>query len=80
MKNQNNNLTLANLEIGAIAEIVGLKEEAAVSRRLLEMGVIPGATVRVIKSAPFGCPLEIRVKNSHIAIRKSEADSILVKS
>lgn len=79
MKKQNNNSTLAELEKGATAKIVGVKDNGAISRRLLEMGVVPGATVRVIKTAPFGCPMEIRVRNSHLAIRKSEANSILVE-
>lgn len=78
MTTQNNNSTLAALAAGATAKIVGLTGANQISRRLLEMGVVPGATVRVVKTAPFGCPMEIRVSNSHLAIRKSDADSILV--
>lgn len=73
-----NKSTLAHLEAGSIAEITDITGETAVSRRLLEMGVIPGMQVRVIKSAPFGDPLEIRVRNSHFALRLTEANSILV--
>lgn len=76
---QTNNSTLANLAIGTIAKIVSINETGAVSRRLLEMGVVPGATVRVVKTAPFGCPMEIRVRNSHLALRKLEANSIFVE-
>jgi Fe2+ transport system protein FeoA len=72
------NSTLAHLETGSTAEITDVTGDTAISRRLLEMGVIPGATVRVVKSAPFGDPLEIRVRNSHFALRRSEANSILV--
>ncbi|MDQ4122296.1 MAG: ferrous iron transport protein A [Acidobacteriota bacterium] len=77
--NQNKNRTLADLEIGSNARILSVEGETDVSRRLLEMGVTPGAQVRVIKNAPFGCPLEIRVRNSHLAIRRSEASSIFVE-
>lgn len=73
------NRTLAELEIGAFARIISVEGDSAVSRRLLEMGVTPGARVRVIKNAPFGCPMEIRVRNSHLALRRSEADSIFVE-
>jgi ferrous iron transport protein A len=73
------NSTLTNLKIGETAQIVSIEGEATISRRLLEMGVVPGASVRVIKNAPFGCPIEIRVRNSHLALRKSEADSIFVE-
>ncbi|HEV2706820.1 MAG TPA: FeoA domain-containing protein, partial [Pyrinomonadaceae bacterium] len=50
----------------------------AVARRLMEMGVVPGAPVRVIKRAPLGDPLEIRVRNYHLAVRRSEAQTITV--
>ena len=46
----------------------------------MEMGVVPGVSVRVVKSAPFGDPLEIRVRGYNLAMRKSEADSIEVSS
>lgn len=71
--------TLAKLKIGATARILEVSGDNQVSRRLLEMGVVPGANVRLVKSAPFGDPLEIRVHNSHLAIRKSEAESIFVE-
>ncbi len=44
----------------------------------MEMGVVPGVLVRVVKSAPFGDPLEIRVRGYHLAMRKNEADAIEV--
>ena len=73
------NKTLAELEIGAHARILSVEGDGEVSRRLLEMGVTPGAPVRVVKNAPFGCPMEIRVRNSHLALRRSEADSIFIE-
>jgi ferrous iron transport protein A len=42
------------------------------------MGVIPGVGVRVVKAAPFGDPIEIRVRGYSLAMRKNEADSIEV--
>lgn len=71
--------TLAELKIGSNARVVAVAGEDAISRRLLEMGVTPGAPVRVIKNAPFGCPMEIRVRNSHLAIRRAEADLIFIE-
>lgn len=79
LNNQNENRTLAELEIGANARILSVEGDEAVSRRLLEMGVTPGAPVRVVKNALFGCPLEIRVRNSHLAIRRSEANLIFIE-
>jgi Fe2+ transport system protein FeoA len=46
----------------------------------MEMGVVPGAPVRVIKAAPLGDPIEVRVHGYHLALRRSEAETILVNS
>ncbi len=71
---------MAHLQVDTNARVVSVKGNDAISHRLLEMGVTPGATIRVIKNAPFGCPIEIKVRNSHLAIRRSEAAAILVES
>jgi Fe2+ transport system protein FeoA len=44
----------------------------------MEMGVVPGARVSVVKAAPLGDPLEIRVRSYHLALRRSEAVAITV--
>jgi ferrous iron transport protein A len=66
------------LPYGVGARVVGVAGTAAVSRRLMEMGVVPGARVSVIKSAPLGDPLEIRVRSYHLALRRTEAAAIQV--
>ncbi len=71
-------MTLTNLPIGATAKVLAVHGNNAITRRLMEMGVVPGVVVRVIKSAPFGDPLEVRVRGYHLAMRKSEADTIEV--
>lgn len=71
-------MTLTNLPVGAKAKVVAVNGNNAVTKRLMEMGVVPGVSVRVIKSAPFGDPLEIRVRGYHLAMRRSEADAIEV--
>ena len=73
-------MNLTNLPIGMRATVVAVNGNNAITRRLMEMGVVPGVSVRVIKSAPFGDPLEIRVRGYNLAMRKSEADSIEVSS
>lgn len=75
--NQENNLeTLAGLPVGETAKVVSIKESGIISKRLMEMGVVPGTSVRVVKNAPFGCPIEIRVRGYNLALRRSEAQSI----
>jgi ferrous iron transport protein A len=73
-------MNLTNLPIGTEATIIAVNGNNQITRRLMEMGVVPGVSVRVVKSAPFGDPLEIRLRGYNLAMRKSEADSIEVSS
>ena len=71
--------TLAHLSIGTEARVISVSGVGALARRLLEMGVVPGTPVRVVKAAPLGDPLEVRVRNCHIALRRNEAATIAVQ-
>lgn len=73
-------MNLTNLPVGESAKIISVNGNNPITKRLMEMGVVPGVSVRMIKSAPFGDPLEIRVRGYHLAMRKSEADHIEVQS
>jgi Fe2+ transport system protein FeoA len=70
--------TLDALPYGVEARVVSVEGEGAVARRLMEMGVVPGAPVCVIKAAPLGDPIEVRVRGYHLALRRAEAQTILV--
>ena len=69
---------LSSLEPGSYCRVVAVKENGRVSRRLQEMGVIPGVRVRMVKSAPFGDPFEVRLLGYSLALRKSEAELVEV--
>jgi Fe2+ transport system protein FeoA len=71
-------MTLTNLPLGQDARVTAVNGEGSVTRRLLEMGVIPGVSVQIIKMAPFGDPIEVRVRGYSLAMRRSEADAIEV--
>ena len=71
-------VSLDALEAGRHARVTAVRGSGAVARRLREMGVVPGAPVRVIKAAPLGDPLEVRVRNYHLALRRSEAQTVSV--
>ena len=43
------------------------------------MGVIPGDIVSVVKVAPLGDPIDIKIKNYHLSLRKEEAEKIIVE-
>jgi ferrous iron transport protein A len=76
---QNEFMKLTNLPIGQTAKVLSIEGNNAITKRLMEMGIVPGVSVRVIKSAPFGDPLEIRVRGYHLAMRRSEAQTIEVE-
>jgi len=50
------------------------------SRRLLELGLLPGTEVRVVRVAPLGDPLELRLRDYSLSVRRSEASKIGVRS
>ncbi len=52
--------------------------EMKLGHRLMEMGVLTGTRVELIRFAPLGDPLEIRVCGYRLSLRKSEADAVLV--
>ena len=68
--------TLRELPAGSTATVKTVHGETVVSKRLMEMGVIPGTRVKVVKSAPFGDPIQIRALGYSLALRKNEAASI----
>ena len=71
-------MTLTELPIGKEARVISVGGEGRVTRRLLEMGVIPGIFLKVVKKAPFGDPIEVRLRGYSLAMRRSEASSIEV--
>ncbi len=72
-------MTLSNLPVGSDARVTAVNGTGPIMRRLMEMGVIPGVGVQVVKTAPFGDPIEVRVRGYSLAMRRSEADAIEVK-
>jgi ferrous iron transport protein A len=71
-------VSLDSLPPGTPARVLSVEGSGPVARRLMEMGVVPGAPVCVIKTAPLGDPLEVRVRNYHLALRRTEARTISV--
>lgn len=71
-------MTLRELPVGADGKVVSVRGNGATARRLMEMGVIPGVAVRMIKAAPFGDPLEVRLRGYNLALRKNEAAAVEV--
>ncbi len=69
---------LSELAVGASAVVRAYPKAGAAFLRLREMGVLPGTSVTLVRTAPLGDPIEIKVRGYHLTLRKSEADHITV--
>ena len=72
-------VTIASLETGEIATIEGYLNEQKSQSRLVEMGLLPGTPVRMIKKTPMNGPVEIKVRDFYLSLRMRDALNILVK-
>ena len=71
-------MTLRELEIGSTAEITEVKGEGALRQHLLDMGLLPGTKVTVVKYAPMGDPVEVRIHGYELTLRLADAERISV--
>ena len=62
-------------ERALVRRVLGLPE---FSRRMSELGLVPGTEVRMVRRAPFGDPIEFVVRGTHFSIRRAEAEGIRV--
>ncbi|MEO7674923.1 MAG: ferrous iron transport protein A [Pyrinomonadaceae bacterium] len=72
-------MNLSTVPAGLHARVTAVNGDGMITRRLMEMGVVPGVSVRLVKSAPFGDPIEVRLLGYSLAIRKNEAEAIEVE-
>ena len=70
---------LGQLDVGESAVLGELQLPEAAAMRLQELGLLPGASIRLVRRAPLGCPLEFEVAGARLAIRVCDADQILVQ-
>ena len=70
--------SLDTLPSGLTARVVSVQGSSAISRRLMEMGIVPGAPIRVVRTAPLGDPIQVCLRNYHLALRRVEARAISV--
>ena len=71
--------TLNQLKPGERATIAKVGGEGPVRRRILDMGVVKGAEIEVVRVAPLGDPIEFLIKGYNLSLRKSEAQQIQVE-
>lgn len=72
-------MTLADLHIDEASEIVEVDGGDALARRLMAMGFLPGAGVRVVHVAPFGDPITVELDQWRVSLRRADAASVTVR-
>ncbi len=70
-------MTLKDAQVGMTVRIDSI-EESEMKQRLMTMGLIPGTRVEVLRTAPLGDPIAIRIRAYNLALRKDDAEKIEV--
>lgn len=71
-------MTLKEVEVGQTVTVKKLQGQGASKRRIMDMGITKGVTVKVEKVAPLGDPIELKVRGYQLSIRKADAEMIEV--
>ncbi len=71
--------SLAELDPGERGRVTSVAGDADATRRLMDMGLIRGTTVEVVRRAPLGDPMEVKLRGFMLTLRRSEAEHITVE-
>ncbi|MBO7163739.1 MAG: ferrous iron transport protein A [Spirochaetaceae bacterium] len=69
-------MTLRDLKPGETAKVVTINAEGAFKRRIMDMGITTGVSIKLVKVAPLGDPVEVTVRGYQLSLRKEEAASL----
>ncbi len=69
---------LDKLNPGQSATIIGFERDGKVTRRLMELGLVPGRRITLVRQAPLRDPVQLKVGSSRLFIRKAEASLVQV--
>jgi ferrous iron transport protein A len=71
---------LTSLPLGATATVAEIKLPPQQRPRLMEMGLLVGTPVELVRFAPLGDPVEIKVRGYNLTLRRQEAEQIFVRA
>ncbi len=72
-------LSLSQIKPGTTVKVIKVSAPGNLQGRILALGIIPGSVMQVIKVAPLGDPIEVKLRSSNLMIRKEEAQNISVE-
>jgi ferrous iron transport protein A len=70
---------LSRMTAGQTGRIVTVQGEPQLALRILELGLVCGTPVRLLRAAPLGGPIEVEVEGFFLSLRRNEADAITVE-
>jgi len=70
---------LADLAPGEAGVVVGVQGEDAIGRRLLDLGLLPGTAISVVRRAPLGDPVLYELRGYRLCLRRGEAARVTVR-
>ena len=73
-------ISIKDLEIGKSAKITEVGGEGALRQHFLDMGLIPGAEITMVKYAPMGDPVELKIHGYELTLRLADAEKILINT
>lgn len=72
-------IALSQLPVGSQATLLNYPRSGTAFLRLREMGLLPGTVITLLRIAPMGDPMEIKVRGYNLTLRKTEADHVMVE-
>ncbi|MDD5748007.1 MAG: FeoA family protein [Actinomycetota bacterium] len=72
-------MRLGEMKPGMKGRISGLSCRGRLRRRLMDMGIVSGVPVEIVRAAPLGDPVELKVKDFYLSLRKDEAGDIWIE-
>ncbi|MDR5587198.1 MULTISPECIES: ferrous iron transport protein A [Clostridium] len=70
--------TLKDIKCGQTVNVLKIQGVGPIKRRIMDMGITKGCEIFVRKVAPLGDPIEIKVRNYELSLRKADAEMIIV--
>ncbi len=71
---------MSDAHTGTRYRVLQVTAEGVIRQRMLNMGLVPGVRLEVVRFAPLGDPIEIRIKRFFLSLRKEEAKRVLVEA
>jgi ferrous iron transport protein A len=72
-------VALTSLPFNTLATVHSLETSLVSRTHLMELGIVKGTPIKIVRQAPFGGPFQINITGAHIVLRKEAAKSIFVE-